>query len=216
MPEKQTRNGRPSQRIQQREETRKGLLKAARRLFTTLGVESVSMEKIGSEAGVSRATIYLHFSGKPALLEALLIEDWSGQIKLFEKLRGKDMFSGDQLERWLMRVAEGMRNARDSFSIHRAALGQNPELTFYHQRHKIQLAQLLLEAIGAAKGHCFDREATICAELIVAEIDYFATAAAIAWSHDELSTALPIVAARLREFGQAERAKSCEAHRTYG
>ncbi len=160
------------------------------------------MEEIATEASVSRATLYLHFPGKPSLLEALLLEDWAGQIRLFERLRAVDLSDSEQLSRWLMRVAEGMRLARDSFGIHRAALGQNPELTLKHQHHRTMLAELLLQAI-AATGSRADLARAIEAELIVAEIEYFAIAAAIGWSADQFATALPLVTDRLRAFARS-------------
>ena len=187
---------RPSQRVQQREDTRRALLVAARALFMAQGVEPVAMDRIAAAAGVSRATIYLHFSGKPVLLEALLWEDWAGQVRLFERLRQVDFQADGQIEAWLSRVAEGMRRASDSFAIHRAAIGQNAELTLHHQRHREQLARLLLEAVGAAAAGA----ARIHAELIVAEIEYLATAAAIGWTAQDMAIALPMVAARMRDF----------------
>jgi AcrR family transcriptional regulator len=190
---------RPSLRVIQREDTRRRLLAAARKLFRARGVEQAAMEDIASAAAVSRATIYLHFPGKPALLEALLEEDWAGQIKLFEWLRDIDFGDGDQLGRWILRVAEGMRKARDSFGIHRAALGQNPELTIRHHQHRAALAQILLQAAGI--GAELTRE--VEAELIVAELEHFATAAAVGWTEDRTAAALPLVVERLREFARA-------------
>ena len=188
---------RPSQRVQQREDTRRALLVAARALFMAQGVEPVAMDRIAAAAGVSRATIYLHFSGKPVLLEALLWEDWAGQVRLFERLRQVDFQAAGQIEAWLSRVAEGMRRASDSFAIHRAAIGQNAELTLHHQRHREQLARLLLEAVGAG---AVAGAARIHAELIVAEIEYLATAAAIGWTPQDMAIALPMVATRMRDF----------------
>ena len=44
------------------------------------------MDDIASATAVSRATVYLHFPGKPAILQALLEEDWEGQVRLFDRL----------------------------------------------------------------------------------------------------------------------------------
>jgi AcrR family transcriptional regulator len=135
---------RSSQRTSKREDTRRRLLAAARKLFRLRGVEQASMEDIAAAANASRATIYLYFAGKPALLEALLEEDWAAQIRLFERLGTLDMRVSDQLGDWVLRVAEGMRKARDSFGIHWAALGQNPALTIRHHEHRSELAIILL------------------------------------------------------------------------
>lgn len=192
---------RNSPRKIKREDTRRRLLAAGRKLFRLRGVEQASMEDIAAAANASRATIYLYFAGKPALLEALLEEDWSAQIRLFERLGTLDVRDCDQLGAWVLRVAEGMRKARDSFGIHWAALGQNPALTVRHHEHRGELARILLrEMQNAPVGGqgCLARE--VEAELIVAELEHFATASAIGWSEAQAEAALPLVVARLRSF----------------
>lgn len=54
-----------------REETRRHLLAAARRLFEERGYQEVGLEEIGAAAGVSRQAVYLHFGSKPGLLADL-------------------------------------------------------------------------------------------------------------------------------------------------
>lgn len=159
------------------------------------------MEEIANAAKVSRATVYLHFPGKQALLEALLEEDWDGQVQLFERLGNADIVDKDKLLRWIMRVAKGMVRARDSFAIHRAALGQNPDLTILHQHHRQRLARALLAAThGAAADGEHGLQRDIEAELIVAELEYFATAAALAWTEEQVSSGAQMIADRLQEF----------------
>jgi AcrR family transcriptional regulator len=52
---------------------RAALLDAAAQLFAERGYNGVSIEDLGSAAGVSGPAVYRHFSGKPAVLSALLI-----------------------------------------------------------------------------------------------------------------------------------------------
>jgi AcrR family transcriptional regulator len=189
----------PSQRLAQREDTRRRLLTAARKLFRARGVEHVSIADIAAAADVSRATIYLYFSGKPPILEALLEEDWAGQLKLFDRLLEMDVRDTGQLSVWVLRVAEGMRRARDSFGIHWAALGQNPALTGRHHEHRTVLARVLLRAFPNGEEPNLSR--AVEAELIVAELEHFATSAAVGWGADEIAAALPLVVGRLRGLG---------------
>ena len=189
----------PSQRLAQREDTRRRLLAAARKLFRAKGVEHVSIADIAAAADVSRATIYLYFSGKPPMLEALLEEDWAGQLQLFDRLLEMDVHDAGQLSAWVLRVAEGMRRARDSFGIHWAALGQNPALTARHHEHRTVLAKVLLGAFP--NGEELNLPRAIEAELIVAELENFATSAAVGWGADEIATALPLVVGRLCGLG---------------
>ena len=46
---------------------RAAILDAAKRLFSTLGYDGVSMDQIAAEAGVSKLTVYSHFGDKEAL-----------------------------------------------------------------------------------------------------------------------------------------------------
>ncbi|MDY6952145.1 MAG: TetR/AcrR family transcriptional regulator [Thermodesulfobacteriota bacterium] len=56
-------------------ETRKLILAAARKLFTKKGVEPSTMREIAKKAGVSAASVVVHFKNKTALLETALYED---------------------------------------------------------------------------------------------------------------------------------------------
>jgi TetR/AcrR family transcriptional regulator of autoinduction and epiphytic fitness len=60
-----------SRRDQNRTEQRVRITNAARRLFTTGGVEDVTMADVAAEAGVARATVFNHFGSKHALLEGI-------------------------------------------------------------------------------------------------------------------------------------------------
>lgn len=192
---------RKSLRDIQREDTRRRLLVTGRKLFRSKGVDPVSMENIAAKAEVSRANIYLHFAGKPALLEALLEEDWTGQIRLFERLVGTDFADLFQLELWIRQVAEGMVKARDSFVIHRAALGQNPALTIRHQQHRRRLAEIMLQAIDAQWREADELLAReVEAELIVAELEYFATAAALGWEAAQVAAGAALIGVRMQDF----------------
>lgn len=51
---------------------RAALLDAAAQLFADRGYNGVSIEDLGAAAGVSGPAVYRHFSGKPAVLAALL------------------------------------------------------------------------------------------------------------------------------------------------
>lgn len=192
---------RTSLRSIQRADTRRRLLVAARTLFRTNGVENVSMEDIARGAAVGRATIYLHFPGKPSLLTALLDEDWAGQLVLFERLGDIDADDQEALTAWLLRVVEGMRKAQDSFAIHRAAMGQNPDLVAAHHEHRRKLAVLLQRALhaGASRPRA-TVEGEIEAEMIVAEIEYFATAAVMMWTQEEVAVGLSLLTERLLRF----------------
>jgi AcrR family transcriptional regulator len=62
-----------TQRSQAKENRRKALLTAAAALFAADGFNRVSLEDLGAAAGVSGPAVYRHFSGKQAVLGALLL-----------------------------------------------------------------------------------------------------------------------------------------------
>ncbi|MFD5277371.1 TetR/AcrR family transcriptional regulator [Pseudarthrobacter sp. NPDC058362] len=61
-----------TQRSQAKESRRRALLAAAASLFAVNGFNRVSLEDLGSAAGVSGPAVYRHFSGKQAVLADLL------------------------------------------------------------------------------------------------------------------------------------------------
>lgn len=65
--------GPPTERSLAKAGRRSVLLDAAARLFAQRGYNGVSMEDLGAAAGVSGPAVYRHFSGKPAVLAALLV-----------------------------------------------------------------------------------------------------------------------------------------------
>lgn len=70
----QTRRYDSPKRRQQADATRRRILAASERLFAAQGYAAVTMEAIARMAEVSLATIYLHFSGREAVVGALAEE----------------------------------------------------------------------------------------------------------------------------------------------
>lgn len=190
---------RPSQRAAYREATRRNILAAARNLFMTSGVDGASMDDVAIAADVGRATVYLHFAGKQPLLEALLLEDWERQARLFAQSPNGETADGDAIATWLRRVVEGMRRASASFALHRVALGQNEAVAGLHRAHRLRLAAVLRERLLGPNDRGMIRE-RIESLMIVAEIEYLAAAAVTEWQSDEIAVAITAMAERLDAF----------------
>src|SRR4029077_15387638 len=62
----------PTARRRAKAERRDALLSAAARLFARRGFDGVSLEDLGSAVGISGPAVYRHFTGKQAVLAALL------------------------------------------------------------------------------------------------------------------------------------------------
>ncbi|MDQ1596773.1 MAG: hypothetical protein QOI70_197 [Microbacteriaceae bacterium] len=65
---------RETPRARAKADRRSALLDAAARLFAERGFDRVSIEELGAAVGVSGPAVYRHFSGKQAVLSAILVE----------------------------------------------------------------------------------------------------------------------------------------------
>ena len=73
-----------SRRQQSRDEQRQRILEAARSLFGERSFDDVTMADIAALAGVARATVFNHFPGKHALVEAIteeVLAYWGGMLE---------------------------------------------------------------------------------------------------------------------------------------
>ncbi|AYJ85377.1 TetR/AcrR family transcriptional regulator (plasmid) [Sphingomonas paeninsulae] len=71
--------------VRNRENTRTRLLKAGRKLFFSRDYTAISVDMIAREAGFTRAAFYLHFTGKDALVAAMMIAESYKTDPLFER-----------------------------------------------------------------------------------------------------------------------------------
>jgi AcrR family transcriptional regulator len=84
-------------------ETRQLILKAARRLFAQRGMEESTIRDIAREAGVSPASVVVHFKSKTALLEEALNRDIESALLALTASMPEDLGLLDRL----MHLAQG-------------------------------------------------------------------------------------------------------------
>ena len=101
---------------------RADILKAAQRLFLELGFEGTSMDAIAALAGVSKLTVYNHFTDKERLFQDAVEQRCREQLPddLFAPLQGGD------IERNLREIAtrfQALMESADSIALHRMMLG---------------------------------------------------------------------------------------------
>lgn len=77
----------------QQEATRQKIMAAAEQEFRRFGPKKTSMEEIADSAGLSRATLYLHFSSKLELYEAVLRQVTESFIEEVAHLREQDVIA---------------------------------------------------------------------------------------------------------------------------
>ena len=94
------------------------ILEAAKALFLRHGYEGSSMEAIAREAGVSKLTVYSHFSDKDTLfLEAVKAKCEEQLPQLF-----RDTYQGEPIETCLLvigRAFHSLINSEESLALHR-------------------------------------------------------------------------------------------------
>jgi AcrR family transcriptional regulator len=134
-------------RRQQADATRRRILVTAERLFAEQGYAAVTMEAIAHRAGVSLATIYLHFPGRAAIVGALAEEIVAAPELSVEQVAQ----SSDPVEQ--MRVgARIMRQLNERSwlitDILRSQRGSDPEVArlwaLWQQRHLEAMRQTIV------------------------------------------------------------------------
>lgn len=131
-----------------KQETRQLILTAARLLFAQKGMEECTIRDIARAAGVSPASVVVHFKSKTALLEEALNQDIENALSALIT-----SMPGDQrlLER-LMHLASGFFRLYDqNRNLYRALIrhtifepvGETPHMTNLSQRYLRFLAGLI-------------------------------------------------------------------------
>ena len=98
----------------QREENRRRLIAAARRVFERSGYLAPSVDDIAQEAGVSRQTFYRHFDVKLAVGMEFFAEHHESSRAVWSRLSSEDARNPKAVHRWLsdmLATYEDQRNA---------------------------------------------------------------------------------------------------------
>jgi TetR/AcrR family transcriptional repressor of mexJK operon len=142
---------------------RKAILEAAKTLFLTNGYDGSSMDAIAAEAGVSKLTVYSHFTDKEKLFAEAVKSKCEEQLPelLFE------LGDGMPVAQVLLNIGHGFNqliNSRESVELHRlmvslAAQDSTLSKMFYAagpQRVLHGMEELLRQADQAGKLHVPD------------------------------------------------------------
>ena len=110
---------------------RQSILDAAKSLFLTKGYANTSMDAVAGLAGVSKLTVYSHFTDKETLFSSAIMSKCTEQLPvLFFELP-----AGKPIEAVLLNIARGFQvliNSEESLNLHRlmVTLGsQDPKLS---------------------------------------------------------------------------------------
>ncbi|MCK9796776.1 TetR family transcriptional regulator [Pseudomonas chlororaphis] len=110
---------------------RQAILEAAKDLFLSKGYANTSMDAVATAAGVSKLTVYSHFTDKETLFSAAVVAKCEEQLPtlIFE------LPEGMSVEKVLLNVARGFHlliNSDESVNLHRLIMtlgSQDPKLS---------------------------------------------------------------------------------------
>ncbi|MBO1079940.1 TetR/AcrR family transcriptional regulator [Roseomonas haemaphysalidis] len=98
---------------------RRAILLAAAELFMADGYATVAMDAVARAAGVSKATLYAHFTGKEALFEAIVVDGCATM-----RLRAEALLAG---------APRPLRQALEELGLHWLRFMLRPEVRALHR-----------------------------------------------------------------------------------
>jgi AcrR family transcriptional regulator len=96
------------------EQTRANIIEAALRLFYSATIAEVGVDEIARQAGITKKTLYYHYSDKRTLVAACYQERARRTLALYQSWAGD---SGDPAAR-ISRIFEGLESHANSPSFH--------------------------------------------------------------------------------------------------
>lgn len=94
------------------EERTEQILNAALKVFSQHGFDGARMEDVGAEAGISKATVYLYFESKEALIGALMERLFTREMEALEVLEGEDDSARRCLTRFIETLVDDLQRMR--------------------------------------------------------------------------------------------------------
>jgi len=178
----------PSLREAQRAVTRDRLRQGARAVFSERPYMEATIDEIALRSGVARATFYLHYDSKRALLRDLLVEDMTAHRRLYRRLAelGAEPAPAD-LEQWVRRYMKVFSDRRAALSLFNLVIGSDPSFLADIARER----DALFDDVGASHpafhfaADPAGRRRRMAAHLLVFKIEQFCLHAAfVDWDAD--------------------------------
>lgn len=136
-------------REDQRAMTKRRLLDAAREIFHEKNYLLSTVDDIANRARVSRATFYLHYENKDAVLVDLLAEDIEHQEILFRRLAAKGEPDEAQLVAWIEHYLVKTHRSKQKSLTLQLASALDPAWFRRFSEHRDRLIAILGEGIPA-------------------------------------------------------------------
>jgi len=116
---------------------------AARKVFYQKGFFAASVEEIAEAAGVSRATVYLHFRSKDEMLLELMRQDLGFQLEIYAELVSVKRVSFTSVRAWLMRLRGDLDERRLSLNLFWAGSATTKDYLDPVYRHRDDIIAIL-------------------------------------------------------------------------
>lgn len=156
-----TPNEEPTRRTAER------ILIAARKAFSGKGFFAATVDEIAVAAGLSRATVYLHYRSKDEMLIDLLRENLAAQLEVYAQLASLKRATASSIRKWLLLFRRELDEQRGSLNLFATAGALDLRLEPYVVQHRDNIIDLLgqrfpafdLDALPRAarerqKAHC--------------------------------------------------------------
>lgn len=185
-------------REDQRKLTRRRIIDAARALFYENGVAEVSVDQIAKAAEVGRATLYLHFPNKDAILLQLLEHNLAAVRRIFAKLCELERIDLPAVKSWLQGYIDTLQSHRDATRLVHAGIATTSNARMMVHEHHVALSEMLAARFdGITDGSERGRARLL---LLLARVDYFAGAAADVPPRMALDDGMDLVAREIIDF----------------
>ncbi|APD08142.1 hypothetical protein UJ101_02644 [Flavobacteriaceae bacterium UJ101] len=83
--------------------TKEKILEKSAELFLSIGVKAITMDDVSSSLGMSKKTLYNHFSTKKVLIKETLTFFFNRIDKIIEEINSRDL---NAIEKWLVTLEE--------------------------------------------------------------------------------------------------------------
>lgn len=191
----------PSIRQAHKDLTRARIAEAARQCFYDKGVAETSFEDIATASGVRRATIYLHFANKNAILTELLAQNLDEVYRLYERIAGLPVHDARSVRKWLDGYVRMLSRNRQAMRLFQTAMAIDETSRELIERYRVRVVDMLAARYPAFAGD--DMRGRAAAFMMIVAIDFVADAAAqrtTAFDHD---AAMDLVASDLSRMLRA-------------
>ena len=189
-----TATARPSIRQAHKDMTRARIAAAARQCFYAKGVAETSFEEIAAKAGVTRATIYLHFANRGAILAAILGENLEEACGIYAKLGARRAPDLASVRTWLEGYVNALVKHRRALALFYVTAGDSDvrALIDAYQDRVVEILGARFPAFDINVGPDRVRRRT-AALLAIARVDGFASAAAQVAPHIDVEAGLDLM-----------------------